>query len=362
MSSEPPPDPHSEYLAARYFPSLDGLRAISILIVVAFHTRMLWWGFYGVQLFFAISGLLITTLLLREQAATGVVSLRNFYVRRVLRIFPLYYAVLAVYVVLVLVFEHGSVPGRQFMGNLKFFATYTSNWFVDTYSGNRIIFYFAWSLATEEQFYMFWPGVVRFARRRWLVPVGVMTAMLLIGQAGRWAVANGALSEDTVPGRMLMHIAGPICLGSMAAYALHSRSGFQRAYAVLGRAWSAPAAAVLALACMVIPGTPNIVYSTAFTLLVIACVVRPDHLLRPVLEQRFLVYIGSISYGMYLLHMIAINTIHRFTPSNALTLTLALPLTVLMAGLSYRYFERPFLSLKARFTAPAASTLRPRAA
>ena len=85
----------------------------------------------GVELFFVISGFLITTLLLRERTANGRVSLKNFYARRTLRIFPLYCAALALYVIMVYVHERHSEAGQQFFHNLRYFATYTSNMFVD---------------------------------------------------------------------------------------------------------------------------------------------------------------------------------------------------------------------------------------
>src|SRR5882672_6045500 len=102
---EPPAvDRGSLFQKAKYFPLLDGLRAVSIVGVVWHHaggalhfSGPLSRGYHGVSLFFVISGFLITTLLLRERSRTGAISLRKFYLRRALRIFPLYYAVLALY-------------------------------------------------------------------------------------------------------------------------------------------------------------------------------------------------------------------------------------------------------------------------
>ena len=107
-----------------YFPLLDGLRFISITAVIWHHTAgniytgILWRGSEGVSPFFVISGFLITTILLRERSSTGAISAKRFYLRRVLRIFPAYYAILALYVVLVIVFERDSAEGNQFWRNL----------------------------------------------------------------------------------------------------------------------------------------------------------------------------------------------------------------------------------------------------
>src|SRR6478609_3641264 len=162
---------HAEFLARRHFASLDGLRGMSIIAVVWHHTAsrafpnvaFLQHGDYGVALFFVISGFLITTLLIREKEAHGDISLRAFYARRALRIFPLYYAVLLAYTALVLVAERGTSAGAEFLGNLPYFVTYTNNYFVG--NGDRVIFYFAWSLAAEEQFYLVWPFLEKRVRR-----------------------------------------------------------------------------------------------------------------------------------------------------------------------------------------------------
>lgn len=346
---------YDRWRRAKYFPSLDGLRGISIIAVVWFHSTghrpgILGKGALGVDLFFAISGLLITTLLLRELDRTGDVSLRGFYIRRSLRIFPLYYAVLAAYALLVLAVERRTPAGREFLANLPAFLTYTSNWFVDL--GPRVIFYFAWSLATEEQFYLVWPSIVRFARGRWAA-VGAMSAMLIAGEAARWAVAAGVVGREHLAARILSSIAAPICLGSLGAFLLHRRPGFELAARVLGRPWSAPAAAAALVVVLAVDGAPPILVALAMAALVIASAIRCDHGLRRVLELRPLVYVGTVSYGVYLLHMLALNAVRRALPGHAgsVHFLVTLPLVLAMASVSFRVFEARFLRLKDRFTA-----------
>jgi peptidoglycan/LPS O-acetylase OafA/YrhL len=343
------------FARCKYFGSLDGLRGISIVAVIWHHAGghvdgILGRGRLGVQLFFAISGLLITTLLLREQRKNGSVSLRGFYIRRTLRIFPLYYAVLALYVALVWTVEHSAAPRAQFFANLPFYATYTSNWFVDLESGNRVIFYFAWSLATEEQFYLFWPSTVRFARR-WYVPVVVMGLLLLASEAARWGVAGGYLDSHHVAVRVFTSIAAPICFGCLAAYLLDRPRGFRVAYLVLAQPWSAPLAAVLLALCVAFDA-PMLLISLVMACLVTTCAIRPDHLLRRALENRVLRYLGTISYGMYLLHMLAVNAARRlvgFAHSPGLTFVVALLAVTALASMSYYFFERRFLRMKDKF-------------
>ncbi|ABC80935.1 acyltransferase family protein [Anaeromyxobacter dehalogenans] len=347
---------HGDFLRSRYFGSLDGLRGVSIIPVVWHHVGghrggLLGRGNLGVDLFFAISGLLITTLLLRERDRTGTISLRGFYLRRTLRIFPLYYAVIALYVLLVAALAGATPAGQQFMANLPAFLTYTSNWFVDLGQGERVIFYFAWSLATEEQFYLMWPSVVRFAPRRW-APPAVMAALLVLGELARQAAHAGV--PGGLPLRIVASVASPICLGCLAAYALHHRRSFDVVARFVGQPWSAPLAGAVFVALLIPAGTPHLLLAVAMALLVTACAIRPDHGLRWLLENRFLRYVGTISYGMYLFHMLCVNAARRALPGGApdvVTFAAALALVICVAGLSHRHFESWFLRLKDRLSA-----------
>ena len=152
LESSAPRDPpdHGRYLATTRFPSLDGLRCLAIVPVFWHHCTtgplagILGRGPLGVDLFFAISGFLITTLLLRERDATGRVAAGAFYARRALRIFPLYYGVLLLYAVNAGFFMPHGEQRAHFLRSLPFFATYTTNWFVDFAVAHPVSFAFAW--------------------------------------------------------------------------------------------------------------------------------------------------------------------------------------------------------------------------
>jgi peptidoglycan/LPS O-acetylase OafA/YrhL len=345
---------HQRFRQARFFPALDGLRAVSIVAVIWHHAGgeeshgLLSRGFYGVALFFAISGFLITTLLLREQEANGRISLPRFYLRRTLRIFPLYYAVIALYTVLVLVVDRHSVAGQGFMSNLPYFLSYTSNWFVDRESGTRVIFYFAWSLATEEQFYLCWPTVLRLSRR-WWGPVAVMATLVVASNLGGWAVTRGLLDTSHLPVRMLISVATPICLGCLAAYLLHRPGGFRVAWRIAGGLWSAPVAAAVMIASLTFDWVPSQVIDVAMVWLVVSVSIRPDHLLRRALANPPMKHVGTVSYGMYLMHMLAMNAVTKVVPYHGLVrFVLALALAIGLASLTYAFFEKPLLALKER--------------
>jgi peptidoglycan/LPS O-acetylase OafA/YrhL len=346
-----PPTRQADYLARTYFGELDGLRTVAIAMVVWNHagsgSDFFGWGL-GVKLFFTISGFLITTILLREQARTGTISLKNFHVRRALRIFPLYFAVLGVYTGLVLLTERDTARGAQFFQNLPYYLTFTSNLFID-FDGGPVVFYFAWSLSAQEQFYLLWPSVMRFARRWWL-PLALMMAVLLAAGGVREAV-QGGLDQSRLIIRILARFDPTLALGALAAYLLHRPGGYRAVFPLVGSAWSAPLAVALALAQVIFPTTPEFVPRMAMMLLVMTCVVRPGNVLAPILDNRAVRYVGTVSYGIYLMHMLSIHVVRRVVPdgSRLAIFALAFPATILAASLSFRYFETPVMNLKRYF-------------
>jgi peptidoglycan/LPS O-acetylase OafA/YrhL len=194
-----------------YFASFDGLRCLAILPIVWHHATKgpvagpLGRGPLGVDLFFAISGFLITSLLLHERKSGGGLSLGRFWLRRSLRIFPLYYVVLGAYVVHALALrEHG--PARDdFLRSVPYYATYTSNWFLHGRVDHPIVFAFAWSLAAEEQFYVVWPPVLR-ATRSLFAPAVVMAGLVALDQAAERGWLS-ALFEEGLALRMIRSFA-----------------------------------------------------------------------------------------------------------------------------------------------------------
>ena len=218
---------YAKFRDVRFFGSLDGLRAISIIAVIWLHS---WWGtnyydrlaatpvlrqgFFGVQVFFVVSGFLITTLLLREMDRYGTISLRDFYLRRALRIWPLYYVVLAIYVVNALVFERGSIRAHSFLHYLPAFATFTYTWFVsDNWPGG--MFNLAWTLATEEQFYLFWPLALRVLRSVWSSVL--IVAIIALKIATDHSLTSWILPPGALPTRIVLSVAITICLGVLGA-------------------------------------------------------------------------------------------------------------------------------------------------
>ncbi|MFZ6872826.1 acyltransferase family protein [Undibacterium sp. Di27W] len=341
----------ADYLSNKRFESLDGLRAISIIAVIWHHTApagvntmLASIGAQGVQLFFAISGFLITTLLLRERERNGKIDLKAFYLRRSLRIFPLYYGTLVLYIILVFFLERHTAVGQAFFQNLIYFATYTSNLFVAL--DGRVIFYFAWSLAAEEQFYLVWPPLLLLAGS-----VGRASLILLV-------VTIACVGSQLLGLRSLDMIQLPIVLGALLAIGLNHEKSFTWLYRLLGQSWSAPVtfiALVLSLLSLQSQTLPGFVSSILFAAVVGSCVIRVQHPLSTLLAFKPLAYLGAISYGMYMLHMLCKNFVGKLfkvfqinDPGIAVFL-LTLCMSIVLASISFRYYESWFLAWKTRF-------------
>jgi len=339
---------HDQYLAQRYFGSLDGLRCLSILPVIWHHATPrplpgIWGkGPAGVDLFFCISGFLITTLLVREQARTGTIALGAFYFRRGLRILPLYYALLLAYALLALFMSPAQPQRAHFFRTLPLYGSFTANWFADFGVAYPIPFSFAWSLCIEQQFYAFWPALVRRLRAQ-----RALLAMALLLLVDYWAEHSGIAGYQ---GRIVTSFAAPIGLGALVALALDQPFAYSACLRLLGRAWSAPLALFAVFALLLWPGAPLLAFQVSLALLVASCVVVERHGLSWLLRARAVSYVGAISYGLYLLNPTAIGIIRRAFPAHAsasgFVFFASLPLSLAFAALSHRYLEAPFLRLR----------------
>ncbi len=342
-----------------YYPSLDGLRCLAIVPIVWHHSTthpmdgVLGRGPLGVDLFFAVSGFLITSLLLHERRASPAgrdISLGRFWIRRGLRIFPLYYFVLGSFV-LHAIFVREPGPVRDyFLRSVPYYATYTSNWFLYEPVDHPIVFAFAWSLATEEQFYVGWPPVLRAARGQ-LVPALVMAMLVAIDQGAE----RGWLGPILGDGRavvMARSFATPIGLGALLALAADWPPAARACDAIFGHRWSS----VIALGCVAVAlGRPWPLFPTqvALAALVVACARRRDHVLAAVFENRIVRHVGTVSYGIYLLNVPVVYAVRRSLGGDAaiavVVFLVSLGVSVLVATVSYRWVERPFLRLRDRF-------------
>jgi peptidoglycan/LPS O-acetylase OafA/YrhL len=353
-----------------YQPELDGLRFYAFLGVFICHTLPFDGAFYrrfhlpipwlwgaiaksgaaGVDLFFALSAFLITSILLREREETGGISLRRFYLRRILRIWPLYFLLIAVGVVLAHTMAKQSLPWYYIAGYLLF----VGNWVHAVFGRPESICSPLWTVSIEEQFYLIWPLLMKMLRRRGMIVAAIVTFLLatvsrvgfmLAGSSGGFiyygsvsrcdSLALGillALFADRLPrlrrGARWLLLAGGL-LGWVASSAwLNEQPGPVDIRMVLGRLIVSLAAGAILYACL--------------------------HSHSKLLRGEWVVRLGKISYGLYMLHLtgilIMLSLFHPVWGWQLLaTKALGFVMTVILAMASYRWVESPFLHLKDKF-------------
>jgi len=368
-----------------FYPALDGLRAIAFLMVFMEHYLEFPWGWAGVDVFFVLSGFLITGILF--DSLDDPYRVRNFYVRRTLRIFPLYYGImLALVLSWPLIHWQWSWawmvwPG--YLGNFaRFFHPYALNtpaqylvdfqpvgvlppWPIHLYLGHF------WSLCVEEQFYLIWPWLVFAIRdRRKLILCCGVTLLLglplrLLGQhlLPVWMLKGEVLYRAT-PFRL-----DALLLGGLLALILrgpHARTLLRAARLLTPVILAAVIYLISAALYQHIfyrePTYPAWKFTWGLSLvdflsaLLILTAIQPVSIVYRALNRKPLRWLGRISYGAYVLHDIPhtlyIKGATRISPPHfrLLVPVLAFVFTLLFAWISFQFFESPFLNLKERWT------------
>ena len=319
-------------------PALEGLRAVAVLVVVAFHCRVPGFsgGFFGVDLFFVLSGFLITRLLVAEWAETNAISLPRFYWNRLVRLSP------PLILVLLVVGTLGIVPVRElavaalYLGDIYFAA-----------SAEKSLVSHTWSLAVEEHYYLAWPLVLPFVMRS-RNPARTVLALYLAFTLWRtiaWQWAPGHATYYRFDARLT-----GLLLGSALALApLRLSPAIQRMVAIFATLVLSLAigASTIFTAQSMLVTQPMVELAAAA---IIHCIVQPDGAGRELLSARPLVYIGKLSYVIYLVHYPIAATL-RETHEWPVVLAVALGLSLLAAAAMRVAVEVP--SRRFRSEAPA---------
>lgn len=352
-----------------YRPALDGLRGIAVLSVLALHAlippppiafirdhmRTVWMGgFLGVDMFFVLSGFLITALMIQEMDRTGTVSLTRFYIRRALRLLPVLFVFLVVGLLFVIIFRSAD---EQVVANhdaLKVMA-YIPNYLPI----GTTAFRHTWSLGVEEQFYLIWPGLLLtllwLLRRlkidkRWLVLIlAIGVCCVVLERAYLYSVEGEGRVYQALDTRADSLLCGCI-VGLLAAWDMIPKA--RKIINVLG-VLSAFFLLVMFLhayssAPYLYKGVLTLV-AVAVSLIIVMLITSPPRWFLWLMEIPALVWIGRISYGIYLWHGIVYYQIFSLFPQVPFAPVLKIGLTIIIAAVSFYLLEQPFLRLKDRF-------------
>ena len=353
----------SERSSLSYMPAVDGLRAVAVIAVLAYHAGLSWAGagFLGVDVFFVISGYLITALLLSEKSRTGRINLRRFWRRRALRLLPGLLVMLAVVSVLTPLVAPDQ--NENLRGDLIAALTYVSNWWLIFQDqpyfeaiGRPPLLQHLWSLAVEEQFYLLWPPVLALALRRKSSKPRALVKWILLVVAGS-AVAMALLySPDGDTSRIYYGTdtrLGTILLG--AALAFLWSPGHRTATPTWVGSFARDTAGLGALTgiCWLMVTWNEFepqLYLGGFTMVALLSVVavgaasHPGALTKALLGNGIMKWIGQRSYSIYLWHwpVFMVTRPELDLPlTGAPLLAVRVALTLVLAMASYSLVERP---------------------
>lgn len=371
-----------------YITQLDALRFFAAFITAVFHgdvIKMLYkapdwprgrnlehWGANCVTMFFVLSGFLITWLLLKEKDKTGTVDVRAFYLRRVFRIWPLYYLILVSGLFVLPYIPVLFLPARAMtqlsqlsLSDILLWFTFFPNLSKTGFMEEQLLPGHTWSIGMEEQFYAIWPWVVLLAARPQRAMVGVILGFLVL----RWGVYP-FFETDSFSRYLESFRFDSMVIGGWLAWYFHTqKTGWLYRLAV--RPEALYTAAALSLVLTLLPSPIHKTYyvpliSSLYGFLLLSLSVQPTQMQG--LNHPALRYLGRISYGIYMYNVLAcilaINIVQRmgqgtlhlfkdsFWPTNILYYALCVGLTIGMAAISYRYLEAPFLRWKDRYLQP----------
>lgn len=347
---------------AEHLPALDGLRAVAVFVVISYHAGVMQGvpGDLGVTLFFVLSGFLITWLLAKEFAATGSISIRSFYARRALRIFPAYY----VFILFSLTVDT-ALGHRWPRGLIAVAFTYLVNYYNAFLGHPTTSIAHAWSLAVEEQFYLLWPlaclALLRRSRKTAAHGVAIVIVVTLLWRSTLYLFLHAPVSYlynafDTR--------CDSLAIGCFLALSRESRWF----HVVRQKIQSSALLPLVTLALIWLShhfGTPAYHYTVGMTVDAVLLAVFMVQMLglssRSLwswLDHPVARWLGRISYPSYLYHEWGLSVGRRLLPHapELLIFAAGYAATLCFAFGSYRIVERPFLAIKDWLFSPPAST------
>jgi peptidoglycan/LPS O-acetylase OafA/YrhL len=337
-------------LHQKHLPSLDGLRALSVLLVVAYHAGIPAVGGIGTKFLFGLSGFLITWLLLKEESHFGEINLRHFYARRFIRIVPAFYVFVAVIAGLALL-RSKPVDLRMTLTSIAYVSNYyqgfTGNW--DT------PLFHSWSLCIEQQFYLLWPlGLLKFRSTRNRIRFLAFTISGI--WAGRFLMVAVGAETDYIYCALETR-ADNILVGCLAALMLHAGLApvfWRRVTESASVTWLCFLLLALSLALVAWKGVDirNTVAFMVDPLLCMLLLVKAIATAPAWLNGKACRYISRISYSVYLYHMLATPLAGRVTAGapDVIRIIASVLFSIAAGSLAYHLIEQPLIVLKDRFS------------
>src|SRR3954451_3919195 len=344
-----------------YQPGLDGLRAISVVAVVLYHAGFSWMhgGFLGVEVFFVVSGFLITSLLLEEREGTGGVRLKQFWLRRARRLLPALFAVLLAVGVWMALFgtsQQQSDMHRDLLPGLFYFANWGQIFGGAQYFGNFSPLRHLWSLAVEEQWYLLWPlafvGLTRGNRRNTQIGRWILSAAAAVMVLTWWLASPSALTSDRINFLYLSTLtrSSGLLLGAVAAFVWRpwrAKTGVASSGGVILNVVGFAATGGLIYAFLNVHPTDRSLFRwqlalvSILSLVVVATVVHPAaRAARSFFGLPGLVALGKRSYGVYLWSWPIMVLCGAYVGSWSRFIA-AMSITIVVAEFSYVYIETP---------------------
>jgi len=346
----------SEAIAEKYYPSLNGLRGLAIIMVVMSHLALSWERWYlvcfdgglGVNIFFVLSGFLITSLCLNEQKTTGTLSLKNFYIRRILRIFPVAYLYLAVLLALDFIFRL-QIPVFQYLGAM--FYVMDLSYFRRNHFTPEVSHY--WSLSVEEQFYIIFPFILKKSRTAFYY--SVLFIVLVLPLVCWLQELIKPLNEGVF--YLFTHILVKFqsiatgCLLALLAFNKHLDHNWMFRYKV--------AVNVVAIFFIFYLGYDtlysfkavyvNLIIAVLTGYVIVSNMVPASNLIFRILNSRVLSTVGILSYSIYIWQQLFTFGSAKL-PKYMVTFPGNVIFIAVISSLSYFFYEKYFLTLKSKFS------------
>jgi len=361
-----------------YFPNLNGLRFIAAFLVIIHHIEQFksickienYWGKIpfiniigklGVVLFFVLSGFLITYLLLAEEHSFKKISIKKFYMRRVIRIWPLYFLIILLAFLILPNMQVFNLPGNgkdviysNLMWKLILYVLFFPNLVLSLFG---VVPYAShtWSIGTEEQFYLVWPLVLKYIKRyRMLLMIVIIMSYLVIKFFLLSSYGDNIPYSYVIKAFWYSFPIDCMAIGGMFSILLFQKSKYLK-YIIRNDLFyiSICLVSLLIIMGVYVPYIHYEFYSILFGIIIINFAVNDQ--IKISLENKTLNYLGNISYGLYMYHPIVIVLVLYIGLSfniqtNWVIYPLSLIFTIVIAALSYKYFESFFLKFKARFS------------